>query len=152
MILGRIIWNEDWLGPATNPHKVHQASKILHGFGVNCVSLIGAVYVWYYGVIIVHAKLLWFISLCHVPRACDQCVVVWVCACLCADVSLWERVWVRIRACMQVNKEIIPHASLLKSRAAAFKCRSISQSKTGGVLKKANPGGKLASYYTHFIF
>lgn len=29
----------------TNPHKVQQAPKILHGPGVNCVTLIGADYV-----------------------------------------------------------------------------------------------------------
>lgn len=41
-------------------------SQRLRGPGVNCVSLIGAALRRHFGATVVHAKLWWFISLCHV--------------------------------------------------------------------------------------
>lgn len=95
MIVGSVVWNEDWLGPAANPHKVQQASQILRGPGVNCVSLTGAVYVWYFGTIIVHAN---YGGLSHyvISSGCalHSCIAVWV---VCAHIYVY--VFFSVHAC-----------------------------------------------------
>lgn len=95
MIVGSVFWNEDWLGPAANPHKVQQASQILRGPGVNCVSLTGAVYVWYFGTIIVHAN---YGGLSHyvISSGCalHSCIAVWV-----VSAHIYVYVFFSVHAC-----------------------------------------------------
>lgn len=140
MIVGSVVWNEDWLGPAANPHEVRQASQILRGPGVNCVSLIGAVYVWYLGCDYCACKLRWFISLCH---------FLWVC-----DAFPHSRTsFSFFRARVQVTPNVSARASL-KSRASASWRRSVSQSeKWSCVWKYPKPWRRAGPATAHaFIF